>query len=142
MGLPKDQYACNHRLIDKLATELDWPEHAGHIWTRELCFQEAKKFKWLSDWVKGSPASYGSAHKQGWLAEIKSKMFTKKPVLVHWTQEACAARARVFESRNAWQYQCRDGSYTAARRNGWLAEIARQFYGQRINRWSTRVVMA
>lgn len=130
------QYACKHELIDRLAAELGWPDHAGHAWTKDLCFLEAAKFKWLTDWIQGSHASYLSAHRQGWLAEIKSRLFTKKPVQVRWTEAACRKRAEDFRSRMEWQYQCKDGSYVAARRKGWLSEIAAHVFGPRLNRWS------
>jgi hypothetical protein len=136
------QYACRHGLIDKIASELGWPEHVGHVWTRDLCWESAKVHKHVADWLAADKDAYLAAWRNGWLAEIKKKLFTKKYVISIWPREACERRARAFSSRSAWQYGCHDGSYVSARRKGWLKEIADGLYGRRRNRWSGRVVTA
>lgn len=134
------QYACKHKLIDRLASELGWPEHAGHVWTKEMCLESARKFKWISDWSSADWDAYQAAMRNGWLNAIKMSLFTKhKPVQIFWTREACLKRAKAFSSRAKWQYGCGDGSYVSARRRGWLIEVASTVFGKRLNRWSSVV---
>ena len=136
------QYACTNGHMSALAVEFGWPDHAGHVWTFELCRDEARKFKWLSDWVAGHTASYTAAWKNGWLTRIKKELFPRaKPVEVKWTREACLERAKAFSTRGQWQYEAGDGSYIAARRKGWLPEIATLVFGPRRQRWSPPVPM-
>ena len=131
------QYACTHKLLGKIANELGWPDHAGHVWTKEKCFQSAQRFKWISDWLMHDAHAYQAVQRNGWLPEIKQALFTiNKPVQLFWTKEACAARVASFKSRVEWQYGCKDGSYVSARRKGWLDEIATAAFGPRRNRWS------
>lgn len=136
------QYACVHGHMDALASEFGWPDHVGHVWTLDLCRQEASKFQWLSDWVAGHRSSYTAAWKRGWLPAIKTELFPKpKPVASKWTREACLERAKVFKTRGEWQYNAGDGSYIAARRKGWLPEIAAAVFGSRRHRWSPPVLV-
>ena len=135
------QYACNHKLINQIADELGWPVHVGNKWTKDLCLQEAKKHRWLSDWSAAPGGSYAAAWKHGWLPKIK-KLFKPKPssYVIRWTKETCEKRAKDFVARADWQYQCKDGSYVTARRKGWLNEIADGVFGKHLNRWSRHVV--
>jgi hypothetical protein len=40
-------------------------------WTKERCFEEAKKYEKLSEWRKKSQGSYDKAQSNGWIADIK-----------------------------------------------------------------------
>lgn len=125
---PVYQFADKNGLLDRLAADMGWPDHAQNYWTKETCVEKARPYKWLSDWVKKDRDSYMAAHRNGWLKEIKQRFFRHKPPQVTWIREKCLQRAKDFKSRSEWQYRCKDGSYISARKRRWLNDIAKETY--------------
>lgn len=46
-------------------------------WTKENCIENAKKFKFISDWNKSSPGAYDAAHRNKWLEDCCKHMQKK-----------------------------------------------------------------
>ena len=126
-------FACKYKWIDRIAAELNWPKHALARWSYETCLASARRFKLMIEWVEGDKLAYGAAFDRGWLAQIRAACFgpqrsySRKPA--KWTAESCKARAQMFKSRVDWQVSCHDGSWTTARRKGWLPSIGEAVFG-------------
>lgn len=43
-------------------------------WTKELCIEEARKHKYMGDWIKNSGGSYQKAKRNGWVDECTKHM--------------------------------------------------------------------
>lgn len=126
-------FACKHKWIGRIVADRGWPKHALARWSYETCLSSARRFKLMIEWVEGDKLAYGAAFDRGWLAKIRSECFgpqrvySRKPA--KWTTESCQARAQMFKSRADWQVNCHDGSWTTARRKGWLPEIGKAVFG-------------
>lgn len=132
---PPIALAVIHRgWIERLATDMNWPENAVIRWTFETCLQEAKKYKWKSDWARKSPGSYLASQRHGWFSAIKTLFKPKPRPASVWTHDRCAERARMFKSVSEWQYNAGDVSYQTARINGWLASIKAEYFPKRAAR--------
>lgn len=101
------------------------------IWTYEACYAEASKYQTLVAWIKTSVGSYSAAHKHGWVAQLKDEIKFDAPRKVEskWTFDLCRARAQKCSGRSDWQYRSNDGSYAAAKRQGWRDQIALEVFG-------------
>lgn len=83
-------------------------------WTKERCYEEAKKYTNREQFNKGSSAAYHSALNHGWLDDYT---WFKKPFL--WTEELCYEEAKKYTSKKDFEKNC-SGGYSAALRNKWL----------------------
>lgn len=126
---------CRYAWIDRIAQECGWSDHVLYHWTKEKCIENALRFPYLAAWRDADPCGAQAAHKRRWMPAVKALFPASRPTN-KWTQERCWERARQFTSRYDWQYKAGDGSYRAARRGGWLKEIASSLYGARRTRWS------
>jgi hypothetical protein len=88
------------------------------FWTLEKCRTESIKFKTIKSWVSGHPASYHSAHKNGWI-EILSEHMTRTSLHKgYWTEDRCKIDALKFQTRAEWKKN--SSAYSIALRNGWI----------------------
>ena len=81
------------------------------------CFEEAKKYKTISEFQNGCSAAYISASKNGWLDTWFERK--QKPNGYWNSYENCYEEAKKYQYReefrrgNSWAYKC-------AKKNGWL----------------------
>lgn len=92
-------------------------------WTLERCETEASAFETRSDWARGHPSSYSVAQRNGWLDECSSHMAEVIKKNGFWTKDACIADAARFKTRADWKLGS-PSSYSKARKQGWVDEIA------------------
>ena len=86
-------------------------------WTRENCYEEAKKYNSRNGFRKGNGSAYGVAAKNGWLDDYT--WFEKSKTAQKWTRETCYEEALKYKSRGEFSDHC-DKAYDRARKNGWL----------------------
>ena len=85
------------------------------IWNYKNCYEEAKKYKYKIDFIKGSNSAYDSARRHGWLKEY---IWLNKKNL-KWTEENCYEEAKKYNSRLDFS-KGNYSAYDSARRHGWL----------------------
>lgn len=93
---------------------------SNRIYSDEIIFREAKKYKKRVDFKKNSPKIYDAAISQQLLQKASSHMrgIAKKNT---WTRENCLSFANKCLSKK--EFRENNGAYFAALRNGWLDEI-------------------
>jgi hypothetical protein len=90
-------------------------------WTKELCIEDAKKYKSKGEWKKKSNSSYHSATKNGWIRECSEHMIEIKKPSGYWTKERCIEDAKKYSARFVWQKKS-NSAYNSARINDWVDE--------------------
>lgn len=84
-------------------------------WTKETCFDEAKKYNTRNEFRKGNNRAYQVARINGWLDSYTwFKVLRKK-----WNYDACFEEAKKYKSRGEFSKE-NGGAYNVARKNGWL----------------------
>jgi hypothetical protein len=89
-------------------------------WTKELCIEDAKKYKTRTEWCMKSHCTYESARKNGYLDECCTHMPKKerKP-RGYWTKERCIEDAKQYKTKKEWQIKSLS-AYATASKNGWV----------------------
>ncbi len=91
-------------------------------WTRDLCHNEALKYKTRWDFQKLSPNEYTAAKNHKWLDDICSHMELQKKSPDYWTKERCIDEAKKYKSRNEFRIKA-TYPYKVTSINGWTEEI-------------------
>lgn len=93
-------------------------------WSRfEYVFKDAQRFSSTAEWLNpkiGSPNSYKSAYRNGWLEECTKHM--KKPEFPRGyfsNLENCKLSSKNYDTPTKWRDGC-PRAYDHARKNGWL----------------------
>lgn len=87
------------------------------IWTYESCYQEAKKYKRISDFAKKSPGAYGASIENNWRDD-----YTWLPHAKRWTYEEVYEAAKRYEYKVDFIKNDR-GAYDAALKNKWIEDF-------------------
>lgn len=107
--------------------DYDWfqkPTVWNKYWTKELCEEEAKKYRYSTEFRKNCGGAWNKAYQEGWLKDYvwfedgnKIKADEKRI----WNKETCYELAKQCVSRSDFKRhnQC---AYDTARKNGWLNE--------------------
>ena len=88
-------------------------------WTKEMTYEEAKKYKSRLEFEKGNNSAYNAAKRNGWLDEYT--WFSPSAAISKWDYEACFEEAKKFNSRGEFQKKS-VRAYNVALKNGWLNE--------------------
>ena len=90
-------------------------------WTREICYEEAKKYKSRSEFNENSSTAYAISKKNGWIDDytwfVRPAPHNKK-----WNKESCFNEAIKCGSRTEF-YHTNGTAYDVSRKNGWLDEF-------------------
>lgn len=103
-------------------------------WAKEVCYNEAKKFKSRGEFAIKSNGAYEAARKNGWLDEYTwFEEIRKKDG--YWDYDTCIKEAKKYMSRV--EFQRNNGvAYRVARKNGWLDEYTWLKEKQKHNYWN------
>lgn len=97
-------------------------------WTKQRCYDEAKKYFYIEDFRKLSTFAYEKSKKNGWLRDyewLSSKKFPSHSQMIYndnrllWTEEKCYEEAKKYvyiEDFRRFSY----GAYKKSRKRGWL----------------------
>ena len=98
------------------------PKPKNLIWTKKKCLEEAKKYKYSTEFRKKCGGAWIKAYKEGWLSDYTwfedgNKIYADKKRI--WNKETCYALALKCKTRSDFKKhnQC---AYETARKNGWL----------------------
>ena len=95
---------------------------SGHWNSFENCMASALEYTTRTEWCKGTPGAWYAAQKHGWLEQCVAHMSVRGFIPEGgWTLEGCKASALGYASKSAW-HGGNATAFTAARKNGWLAE--------------------
>lgn len=119
--------ALQYRWLD----DYTWfkPAKTGQTrWTKQRCYDEAKKYLYIEDFRKLSNFAYEKSKKSGWLETYdwlsnKPKQSKTPNSVLFWTKERCYEEAKKYKTRTEFQYA--KGASTAYRisvKNGWIEE--------------------
>ncbi len=106
---------------------------ANRIYTDEVILAEALKYKRRVDFKTNSPRIYDAAVTQRLLEEACSHMRAIKPKN-YWTKARCLEAAKACASKT--EFNKSSGAYSAAIKNGWLAECHSIIPEKRKDAWS------
>lgn len=100
----------------KLLNELTWLEdkRKSDKYSYDTCYNEAKKYETLNDFITKSKGYYGVAEREGWVEDYVWLKRTHK-----WTYEVCYNEAKKYTTTGDFSNGNR-GAYEASRRNNWL----------------------
>lgn len=111
-----------YNIINKAATGLG-RSSLGSLsfgkWNWKTCYEEAKKYKTKSDFIKNNGSAYSAARKNGWLKEY---IWLKNKRHETWTYEACLQESLKYQTRTQFARACA-GAYDCARKKGWLVDF-------------------
>lgn len=99
-------------------TWFERPRNWNHKWDRESCYEEALKFKRISQFENNSPGAYRAAKKNDWLVDYTWIEYAVRPV-GYWTYETCYEEAKRYKSRGEFKKHA-STAYKYALANGWL----------------------
>ena len=92
------------------------------IWTREICYEEAKKYTSRGKFKEGCPYGYSSARKHGWLDDYTWFNPARKQVPAgYWTYERCYEEAKKYSSLKAFGEHA-NGALQYASKMGWTKD--------------------
>ena len=94
------------------------PKRPPGYWTRERCYDEAKKYLTKAELRKNNQTVYNAARRNGWLDDYTWLADKKRPN-GYWNRETCFEEAKKYKSRNEFQDNSK-GAYYVAANNGWL----------------------
>lgn len=94
-----------------------------NYWTLEKCKEIAKNFDTIILWKKNHNASYGAAHKRGYILQCVEHMIRIKKPHRFWNYDKCKEDALKYSTKIQW----RNSSYgfIVARKNGWINDCCK-----------------
>ena len=99
--------------------DYDWftynKKHTSGYWTKERCYEEAKKYKGKYEFQQGNASAYYASHKNGWFEEYT--WFVNPSI--KWTFDTCYEEAKKYTSRLEFSEK-NNSAYRVALDNGWL----------------------
>ena len=91
-------------------------------WSRDICHDEALKYKTRWDFQKFSTNEYTAAKNYKWLDAICSHMELQIKSPGYWTKERCIKEAKKYKSKNEFQTKA-TYPYKVTSINGWTEEV-------------------
>lgn len=107
------------------------------IWTRETCYEEAKKYTSRGKFKEGCPYGYSSARKHGWLDDYTWFNPARKHVPAgYWTYERCYEEAKKYNSLKEFGEHA-NGALQYASKMGWTKDYT---WFEKPFRWTKELV--
>src|SRR5437879_339061 len=92
-------------------------------WTKELCQEEALKYKSRNEFRTNSGGAYSASYKNNWMDDICSHiLFSKKKPNGYWSKEKCLEEALKYKTKSDF-YKFSGSAYTASIEKNWLTDI-------------------
>lgn len=105
------------------------PAQTGQTrWTRERCYEEAKRYIYTEDFRQLSKVAYNKSRKNGWQDDYvwlsnKPKQTKISNRVVFWTKDKCYEEAKKYKTRTEFQYaKGASAAYKKSVKNGWIKE--------------------
>jgi len=108
---------------NKWIEEYTWLERKhkpNGYWTKEHCYEEAKKYSTISEFKKNNNAAYVQARKNGWIDDY-DWFIRKSKQSGYWTKEHCYEEAKKY-LRISDFIKNSGGAYKQANQNNWIKD--------------------
>jgi len=98
-----------------------------HIWTKEECIEDVRKYKTKYEWSKMNGAAYATAKRNRWLDEMLG-YFAVKDLPKDITKEMCIEDAKKCKTKLEWR---RDSIiiFNFAKKMNWFEEATQHMFG-------------
>ena len=90
-------------------------------WNKELCLEEALKYKTRTEFIKNSKGAFAFAKKHGWLDDMYFHMNKVKNPNGFWSKKICLDEALKYKTRKELQLN-NSACYSAIKNNKWAKE--------------------
>ena len=87
-------------------------------WNRKACYEEAKKYKSATEFLKANGSAYDAARRNGWIKDYRWFDVLWEP---KWDKESCFEEAKKYKTRGEFQ-KGSVGAYNKAIGKGWIEE--------------------
>lgn len=109
--------------MDVCCSHMAYLNRANGYWTRARCIESASRHHTKAEWRQAEQAAYHAAFDAGWLDDCCLHMEESRKPSGYWNSERCKSAAAQYGSRAEWQTSDW-ASYKAARKGGWVDEVA------------------
>lgn len=133
--------ASKNGWLEELTAHIPRAIKPNVYWTKDRILEDAKKYRSRSEWRKNSSSATTMAKKNGWFEEAASHM---NLLVDHgkWSKASVLKEAKKYKTRSAWG-RCKNGSYGAALKRGWLEEAAAHMVpADRPRKWTKELVLS
>ena len=110
--------ACKRGWIEQMLWMKEKWSHPTPKWTKEVVFEESKKYSTRRQFEDGASSAYSKALQNGWLDDMPWLELTRKS----WTKEEVYKESKKYNSRVAFS-RGTPGAYGIARREKWLDDM-------------------
>jgi hypothetical protein len=123
---PKDYERARYmKVLGDISDHYGWPKirdkKPNGYWTKEKCFEEARKHTTIKDWALASGSSYNKSKRNGWVSECTAHMVKLQKPKGFWNnKERCIEDAKKYTTKTDWQKNSR--SYDISKKYGWYDE--------------------
>lgn len=93
----------------------------GKKWNYETCFEEAKKYTTLKEFIENAKGCYGRAIKKDWVKDYTWLKKGNKGINVKWTYDKCYEAAKKYSSISEFRKNY-GGACAAAFKNDWIKD--------------------
>ena len=90
-------------------------------WTKERCYNEAKKYTTKSEFQRNNPSAYRKSLDKGWLSSYTWFISLTKP-FNYWTYQKCEEESKKYKTRSEFQDK-NSSAYRASCENGWICDF-------------------
>lgn len=87
-------------------------------WTKETCYEEAKKYKTLAEFRDNANTAYSVSLENNWLEDYT---WLERKLVSKWTEDLCKKESKKYKTITEFRENSY-GAYLAARKNNWLKD--------------------
>lgn len=99
-------------------------------WTKERILADAKKYTYLSEWIKNSSGGHAAAKRQGLVKEACAHMTSPKKAMGYWNLENLLKDAKKYKSIKEWREKSAS-AYTTATQKGFIEQCTQHLVRNR-----------
>ncbi len=117
----KDSYsaACYHGWLAECCSHMIPLKKPNSYYTKEICIDNAKKYKTKKEWMAKSQSYYLAAGRIGCRDECCAHMELMMKPNGYWTKERCIEDAKKYKTKTEWQLKS-GSAYNRAGTKGWI----------------------
>ncbi|MFC1670113.1 hypothetical protein ACFL20_06935 [Spirochaetota bacterium] len=108
--------------LDIVCKHMKYKTAKSGSWTKNKCFELAKKFSSRNDLRKSNPYVYGKLLENKWINSACKHMKKDTKDWGYWTKQKCRKEAKKYKNRTEFRKKS-NTAYTKCRKNGWLDEF-------------------
>jgi len=104
-----------------------------NYWTKNICYNEALKYKSRTEFSNNSRGAYGASVRNGWIEYVCGHMISN---FIYWSKEKCYVEALKYNNRTDF-YKQSPLAYSASIRHKWIDDVCSHMrYKHFYNHWN------